>query len=158
MVLGTHVACFGYEPVLLESRCKVLATRFPVIAITTLEALEHYITSGYVRLLVICHTVPELDCLAAVAMANHSPTEIKTVLLIFNQAPLYASVQTIRVYEGPAALLNKLSALLCGNLSAMDRTESKPTTPFSSRPVLQPAEEARGEAMPDKTRICRPQT
>jgi len=155
---GTYVVCFGYESVLLESRRRVLATRFHAIAVTTLEALQHNIAAGYVRLLVVCHTVPELDCLAAVAMANNGPTDIKTVLLIFHTVPVYAPVQTIGAYEGPAALLNRLSELLNGNSLAIGPTQSKSTRSLSSRPVPQLAEALRAEVWPGKRRSYRPQT
>jgi hypothetical protein len=83
------VLVYGREPLLLEVRAKVIHTAgFRTCAALSPEELSGQLDLGLCKALVLCHTLSEMDALAAATEAKQKIPDIK-VIAMGSYSPVY---------------------------------------------------------------------
>jgi hypothetical protein len=99
---------------LLYTRKCILQSDFSVEICTGLARLGECLRQGPVRVVVICHSVPDQECEAVIEMARATWPGIKILTLregVEETCSLHAD-KTMESLEGPPALLYKVHSLL----------------------------------------------
>jgi hypothetical protein len=118
-----QLICYGHDDMLLYTRKCILQSDFSVEICTGLARLGECLRQGPVRVIVICHSVPDQECEVAIEMARATWPGIKVLALregIPETCSLHAD-KTMENLEGPPALLYKVHSLL-GTASAGNAT------------------------------------
>ena len=104
---------------LLYTRKCILESDFSVETCSGLARLGECLRAAPVRVVVICHSIPDQECEAAIQMARAAWSGIKILTLRegdHEECSLHAD-KSMESLEGPPALLHKVHALL-GTASA----------------------------------------
>jgi hypothetical protein len=104
---------------LLYTRKCILEGDFSVEICSGLTRLGELLRAGPVRVVVLCHSVPDQECEAAIEMARAAWPGIKILTLReghHEECSVHAD-KTMESLEGPPALLYKVHSML-GNASA----------------------------------------
>ncbi|HEY1963555.1 MAG TPA: hypothetical protein VGG59_01425 [Acidobacteriaceae bacterium] len=104
---------------LLYTRKCILEGDFSVEVCSGLAQLGEFLRNGPVRIVVLCHSVPDQECEAAIQMARATWPGVKILTLRegdHEECSLHAD-KTMESLEGPPALLYKVHSLL-GTASA----------------------------------------
>ena len=121
-----HILCFSRSPVLLATRCAVLATRYDVVSANSLQDIARLSSGPAFDLVLLCHTLPTDECHAAAEFARHCWPGCK-ILALTSGAQSCAGTEVDRDLpglEGPAALLRAIQDLTqnghhSGNLASI---------------------------------------
>jgi len=114
-----RLICYGHDNMLLYTRKCILEGDFSVEICSGLARLGESLREGPVRVVVICHSVPDEECEAAIQMARAAWPGVKILTLQEGDhqvCSLHAD-KSMDNLEGPPALLSKVHALL-GTASA----------------------------------------
>jgi hypothetical protein len=109
-----RLICYGHDNMLLYTRKCILEGDFSVEICGGLTRLGECLSKGPVRVVVICHSVPDEECEAAIQMARAAWPGIKILTLRegdHEECSLHAD-KSMESLEGPPALLHKVHALL----------------------------------------------
>lgn len=114
-----RLLCYGHDDMLLYTRKCILESDFSVEICTGLTRLGECLRAGPVRVVVICHSVSDQECKAAIEMARAAWPGIKILTLRegdHEECSLHAD-KSMDHLDGPPALLYKVHSLL-GTASA----------------------------------------
>lgn len=106
--------CLSKAPELLGSRQRVLATRYDVVSIKSLEEMERLPSGSVFDLLVLCHTFSEDECKRVTHVARQRWPRIKILSLITQSAGCSEQDSDLSVValDGPGAMFAGISRLL----------------------------------------------
>ena len=107
-----HVICFGKSAHLLETRCKVLATQYQAICVTSFEEFANY-SADDVDLVLLCHTLSASERAVAelIARGRWPRARLLQVKLPWDWDDRQTEVACVSVSEGPAGMLHALGRL-----------------------------------------------
>lgn len=113
MSTPAHILCFGRNPLLLETRCAVLAKQYRVMSVESLEELAKVTSAVPFDLVLLCHTLSAEECRASTEIAHHRWPAAK-VLALTSGGPGCKDSNTdldLSCLEGPRALLRAVHDL-----------------------------------------------
>ena len=108
------ILCVGYDARLLDSRSKVLATRYNVEYISLRQGESLRLPSHNFDLLVLCHTLPTEHAMR-VADWFHAQWPHALVVRMFTSGPAAVPMRAdlaVDATDGPARLLTQINGLL----------------------------------------------
>lgn len=105
--------CFSHDANLLETRRLLLAPRFNSFSVCDLQELASFANQGPVHLLVLCHTIPEKECMLAIKTVRATSPDVKvmTFASVFSPKSCHGDV-VIGTLDGPAIFLRKADELV----------------------------------------------
>ena len=108
MYMHPFLLCLSEDPALLETRSRVLATRYSVVPVSSLGELEALPVSSAFQILVICHSVPKTECEMAIRVSHARWPDIKVVSMTRSEhdEPTCEENATVASSRGPLALLD----------------------------------------------------
>jgi DNA-binding NtrC family response regulator len=109
------ILIFGRDSTLLETRGWLLErTGALVLTATSLTETKEIAAKHSISLLVICHSVSPEDCEQLLLAIEQLQPNVKKLLMTANTSlsPLGQGERTLSAFEGPAALLGTVRALL----------------------------------------------
>lgn len=112
-----HILCFGRNPVLLETRCAVLAKHFAVLSVGSLEEMAQIRPSRPFNLVLLCHTLSAEECNAGSEIARHRWPGSK-ILALTSGSPGCTEAKADRdvsCLDGPRALLRVIQDMSSGS-------------------------------------------
>ena len=119
-----RLVCYGHDDMLLYTRQCILSRDFSVEICSGLARLGECLREGPVRVVVICHSVPDRECEVAIEMSRAAWPGIK-ILTLREGDPGVCSLhadKSMENLEGPPALLYKVHSML-GSLSAESQSQ-----------------------------------
>lgn len=111
-----RLICYGHDDMLLYTRKCILSRDFSVEICSGLARLGECLREGPVRVVVICHSVPDQECAVAIEMSRAAWPGIKILTLREGDqglCSLHADI-SMENLEGPPALLFKVHSMLGG--------------------------------------------
>ncbi len=114
MSIPGPILMFGKDALLLQTRAQVLqAAGFVLTSVTCLRTLEDAIAEGGWRLLILCHSLSELECRTAVSFTASYASGIPVLTLQAGpSACAIASAEALDILNGPKKLIAKVHSLL----------------------------------------------
>ncbi len=108
------VLCFSRDQRLLETRSEVLALRYAVLPISTLQQLKTVDPQSEVDVVVLCHSLSEVECAGAAHVAHQRwpKAHIMTLSSPVSECQSAESEVMVSATEGPAALLRTVACLV----------------------------------------------
>jgi hypothetical protein len=109
------ILIFGRDSTLLETRGWLLErTGALILSATSLLETEGIAAQYNISVLVICHSVSQDDCEHLLTAMNRIQPKVKKLLMTANTSlgPLGQEEQTLSAFAGPAALLDRVHAML----------------------------------------------
>ena len=105
-----HILVCGRDAELLSLRALVLKSAgYRVSTLTSVEALPNLET---VKLLIVCHTLPDAERqIALSAVARHSPDAV-ALLMLPTSGAIPEGVETLDSLQGPRQMLDTVTRLL----------------------------------------------
>ena len=109
----SRVVCYGRDEYLLTSRSLVLETRFHTTVAADLDSLKSQLTAGC-DLVVLCHSLGMTELNRACELVRSASPATLLLRLVLNTSSLSPSPcrETFLMYDGPAALVTRVSELL----------------------------------------------
>jgi hypothetical protein len=105
--------CLSKHPALLEIRCRVLATRYDVVCLRSVEEMKTLPLDSPFELIVLCHTLSQVEVNQAVKCARTMWPGIQllgiTTPLSFHSEQVSALVDSL---AGPPSMFRAISSLL----------------------------------------------
>jgi DNA-binding response OmpR family regulator len=112
---GTQsILMVGTDEMLLATRTRILeGAGFRVVRARDLDEAEHHLRAGTVSLLILCYTLPPLDCRRALTIAQEVAPHVRTLALT---APFGPCIEGDDVFvehvSGPLKLIETVKNLL----------------------------------------------
>jgi hypothetical protein len=110
-----RLLCYGHDDMLLYTRKCILEDDFSVEICRGLVQLADCLRRGPVRIVVLCHSVPDQECEAAIEIARAAWPGVKILTLREGdqgeECSLHAD-KTMASLEGPPVLLYKVHSML----------------------------------------------
>jgi len=110
----TRLICYGHDDMLLYTRKCILSRDFSVEICSGLARLGECLRQGPVRVVVICHSVPDQECEVAIEMSRAAWPGIKILTLREGEQGVCSlrADKSMESLEGPPALLYKVHSML----------------------------------------------
>ena len=113
MNFPAHILCFGRNPVLLATRCAVLAKQYRVVSVESLQEVAEVTSAEPFDVVLLCHTLSPEECRVSREIVHHRWPGAK-LLALTSGGPGCKDSQTDRdlsSLEGPRALLRAVHDL-----------------------------------------------
>ena len=110
---AANILCYGKNPVLLKTREAVLAKRYDVTVVYSLDEIANIPAATQFDVLLLCHSLSTEDCHACSEIARHRWPKCKVVALTASGSGC-ANEQADRNLpglDGPTALLSTIQEL-----------------------------------------------
>ena len=109
-----RLVCYGHDDMLLYTRKCILSRDFSVEICTGLAKLGECLRQGPVRVVVICHSVPDQECEVAMEMSRAAWPGVKILTLREGDQGVCSlhSDTSMESLDGAPALLYKVHSML----------------------------------------------
>ena len=111
MYSSPNLLCFSKNPELLDLRRRVLATRYDVTAVNSLQQIEALPTGSVFDVLVLCHSLSILECSRGSRLARCRWPDIKVLAITlgtFESQGIEADI-SVGSLRGPIAMFGQIS-------------------------------------------------
>lgn len=117
-----RVLCFSRDACLLQTRRMVLASRFEVVAIGSLEEMQKLPNDQRFDVVLLCHTLSREECDLARDIAHRRWRSAKILALSVERSScLEYADRTIRDWTAPVSSFKRLTGLCQINVSVIRR-------------------------------------
>ena len=108
------VLCFSRDLCLLETRAAVLATKYEVIPINTMEELRNVPVGTIIDLVLLCHTLNEGECHSALQLIHQRwpAARILGMRTLGKGCSIENTDTAVSATDGPASLLRSIDGVL----------------------------------------------
>lgn len=108
------VLCLSKNPELLFLRQRVLATRYDVVPVSSLEDLKTLPESSVFDILLLCHSLPEGECKEAIRLVRERWPRIKVMMIVTALSGCSEEHPDLLIsaLDGPAAMFSGIAQLL----------------------------------------------
>ena len=114
-VSRSRLICYGHADMLLYTRKCILEREFAVEICCNISRLGEVLAQGPVLVVVMCHSVPQRECVEVIELSRAAWPEVKILTLqegITGECSLHSD-RTMESLEGPPVLLHKVHSMLC---------------------------------------------
>lgn len=109
------IAAMGADRALLETRSRVLqAVGYQVCQATSIVEVKKALAGRQVDLLLLCHTLPRVDCQRAIAALRKVDSKVKAIILVpfSGRSPIKDEGVVFHQVSGPRQLVDTVQSVL----------------------------------------------